>query len=77
MNVYLLKVRRWFGGYNEFTVEAEDKEEALEKGRIFVCQNTSFHSGSHDLNDVSVIRKVPKRKVVELNLPHCKDNIKV
>ena len=77
MNVYLLKVRRWFGGYDEFTVEAVNKEEALSKGEIFVRQSTEFSLGSHNLNDVSIIRKVPNRKVGELNLPHCRDIIKV
>lgn len=77
MNVYLLKVRKWFGGYDEFTVEAVNKEEALIKGKIFVLQSTGFSLGSHNLNDVSVIRKVPNRKVDELNLPHCRDIIKV
>lgn len=77
MNVYLLKVRKWFGGYDEFTVEAVDKEEALRKGKIFVRQSTRFSLGSHNLDDVSIVRKVPKRKVDELNLPHCRDIIKV
>lgn len=77
MNVYLLKVRRWFGGYDEFTVEADDKAKALNKGQIFVHQYSGFSLGSHNLNDVSVVRKIPNRKVAELNLPHCKEIIKV
>lgn len=77
MNIYILKVPRWFGGCDEFTVEAENKDEALRKGRIFVHQHTTFSLGTHKLNDVSVVRKVPSRKVKELNLPHCKDVISV
>lgn len=62
MNLYLVKVRKWFGDYDEFTVEAENKTQALEKGRIHVLQSPKYGWGSHNINDVVVVKKLQKKK---------------
>lgn len=73
MNVYLCKVLKWFGGYDEFTVSAENRDAALKKGRIFVRQHPSFRDGLHRLNDVFVVKKLPASKQGTLNIPHCEE----
>lgn len=61
MNQYLMGVRKWFGGYDEFTIEAENKAHALDKGRTFVLQSPKFGWGSHNTNDVICVKKIRKK----------------
>lgn len=75
MNVYLCKVLKWFGGYDEFTVSAENRDVALKKGCIFVRQSGSFSGDRHNLNEVRVVKKIPLRKQGALNIPHCEEVI--
>lgn len=62
MNLYLMKVRIWFGNYDEFEIEAENKEQALEKGRIHVLQSQRFGWGTHNTNDVVCVKKLQQKK---------------
>lgn len=62
MNLYLMKVRKWFGDYDEFEIEAENKSQALEKGRVHVLQNPKFGWGTHNTNDVVCVKKLRQKK---------------
>jgi hypothetical protein len=56
-----MEIKRWFGGYDTFVVEAENKTHATSKGMTFACQKYSWDS--HNLNDVRCVKKLkPKRK---------------
>lgn len=67
MNLYLMKVRKWFGGYDEFEIEAENKAQALEKGRIYVLQSPEYGWGSHNTNDVVCVKKIRQKSKANKN----------
>lgn len=58
MNQYLMSVYHYFNGYQQFTIEAENKNEALNKGRIHVLQDPLYSGGDYDTNDVRCIKKI-------------------
>ena len=61
MHEYLMEIKRWFGGYDTFVIEAENKTHAVSKGMVFACQKYSWDS--HNLNDVRCVKKLkPKGK---------------
>lgn len=60
----ILWVYTIFEGYKKFTIEAENKEDAVSKALIFVKRNPIYSSGwEYDINDVKCIKKIPKRKI--------------
>lgn len=61
-HTYLMQVYRYFGGYEEFTIEAENKSDALRLGKIYVLQNPKYDS-NYDKNDVKVVKKMKPKKV--------------
>lgn len=64
MNNYLMSVYHFFEGYRNFTIEAENKKDAVSKGLTFVKRNPIYScGGNYNLNDVKCIKKIPKRKV--------------
>lgn len=62
MNKYLMAVRHYFRGFEEFEIEAENKEEARKKAAIFVRQDSRFISDNYDKNDIKVIKKIKPKK---------------
>lgn len=63
-NSYLMGVYHFFEGYREFTIEAENKKDAVSKGLIFVKRTPIYSSGgNYNLNDVKCIKKIPRRKI--------------
>lgn len=62
MNTYLMSIVRYFGGTKTFTIEAEDKQDAIVKGLEFVKQNPMYASGgNYDLKSVRCVKKVQKK----------------
>ena len=62
MNQYLMSVHRYFNPRETFVIEAENKEDAVRKGKIYVRQSSQFFGGNYDLNDVKCIKKINKKK---------------
>lgn len=61
MHQYLMEIKHWLGGYDNFVIDAENKTEALAKARVFACQKYSWDS--YNLNDVRCVKKLkPKGK---------------
>ena len=58
MNKYLMKIYRYFSGYEEFTIEAETKKDAVVKAISYVRQNIKYCSGDYNLKDVRCIKKL-------------------
>ena len=58
MNNYLMEIRHFFSGYKHFEIEAENKEDAVEKAKIFVSRNWKYDNC--DKNDVRCIKKLKK-----------------
>ena len=62
MNQYLMSVYRYFNPRETFVIEAENKENAVRKGKIYVRQSPRFFGGNYDLNDVRCVKKINKNK---------------
>lgn len=62
MNTYLMEVLRYFEGYKQFTIEAENKADAAAKGRIYVRQSPLYSGGNYNLDDVKVVKKINAKK---------------
>ena len=57
MNRYLVEIRHFFDGYRTFEIEADNKSNALVKGKEYVGR---IGGGNYDLNDVKVVKKLKK-----------------
>jgi hypothetical protein len=63
MHQYQMEIKRWFGGYVPFVIEAESKTDALAKAKVYVCQNPPYCWGDYDRSDVRCVKKLkPKGK---------------
>lgn len=57
MNKYLVAVRHFFEEYRFFEIEAENKSDALIKGKEYVRR---IGGEDYNLNDAKVIKKLKK-----------------
>ena len=55
MNKYIVNVYRYFSGYQEFIVEAENKSDAIEKIKAKV---KTSGDGNYNINDIKVVKKL-------------------
>lgn len=60
MNKYLIEISSYFGGVQHFTVDAENKLDALDKARMYV--NLSPIYDNCKKNTVKVVKKLQKEK---------------
>ena len=60
MHKYQMSVHHFFEGRKSFTIEADNKKEAIEKGLLYVRQNPMYGGGNYDLNDVKCDKKLRK-----------------
>ena len=58
MHKYLMEVRRYFYGYEQFVIEAENKQDAVEKGKLYVLRNWKYSGGNYNCNDVRCVKKM-------------------
>lgn len=62
-NKYLMAVYHFFSGYENFEIEAENKEDAVKKGKEFVKHNFHYrHGGNYNTDDVKCIKKMKSKK---------------
>ena len=59
MNTYLVAIYHYFRGYQNFTVEAENKKDALAKAKE---KTRRYGSGNYNINDVKVVKKLQEGK---------------
>ena len=57
MNKYLVAIRYFFEGYRTFVIEADNKSDALIKGKEYVRR---IGGGNYNLDDTKVIKKIKK-----------------
>lgn len=63
MHQYQMEIKRWFGGYEPFVIEADNKANALAKAKVYVCQNPPYCWGDYNINDIRCVKKLkPKGK---------------
>lgn len=63
LNKYELSIKKF--GSNErttFEIEAENKLDALERGRVYVLQNNFFNPWIFDTNDIRIEKKLKSKK---------------
>ena len=61
MHRYLMSVQKYFGGEFRFEVEAEDKIDAKEKGRLYLESNVIIRSNVMT-DTITCIRKLKLRR---------------
>ena len=61
MHRFLMKVKKFSGGYEAFEVDALNKQDAVRVGLLYVRQNPHYHRDIYDLNDVKCIKKLRSR----------------
>ena len=57
MKKYLVAIRHFFEGYRTFEIEADNKSDALVKGKEYVGR---IGSGNYNIDDAKVIKKLKK-----------------
>lgn len=58
-----MAIRHYFRGYEQFEIEAENKHDAVERGKLFVNKQFDYvHGGNFDLDDVICIKKLKPSK---------------
>lgn len=63
MNRYLMAVYRFFRGYENFEIEAANKQDATEKGKAYVKSQFNYvHGGNYQLDNVICIKKLKPNK---------------
>lgn len=56
-------VHHFVTGYETFEIEADDKIDAVRKGKLYVLQHPIYGSGgNYDTNDVKCIKKLNVKK---------------
>ena len=58
MNKYLIEIAKFFGGTKEFIIEAENKQEALEKAKAYVEKSYEFDNCK--TSTIRVVKKLQK-----------------
>lgn len=58
MHTYLMEIRHYSSGYEQFVIEAESKKDAVEKGKLFVLRSWKYDGGNYDRNDVRCVKKL-------------------
>ena len=59
MNLYLMGIERFFIGEVTFKIEAENKTEAMEKGRKHMEMNS--YGGNYNARTLRVVKKLQKK----------------
>lgn len=59
MNKYLMRIKGYFSGWDEFEIEAENKSDALSKASDF-CKNSSKYGigGNYNLKSIECVKKL-------------------
>lgn len=57
MNKYLVAIRHFFEGYKTFEIDADNKSDALIRGKEYVGR---IGGGNYNLDDAKVIKKLKK-----------------
>ena len=63
MHRYLMEIKRWFGGYVPFVIEAENKTGAMEKAKEYAQKTQPYCFDDYNKNDIRCVKKLkPERK---------------
>ena len=61
MHKYLMEVDEYFGGCERFEVEAESKDDAMEKGKEYMEKNPNFWGGKYNKNTLRCLKKIKEK----------------
>ena len=60
MHTYLMTIKHYTGWWDEFTVSADSREDALEKAKKYVASSAYFSGGNYSLDTLKVSKKLKK-----------------
>ena len=61
MNRYLMRIEGYFSGWKQFEIEAENKQDALEKAREYCKRNSPYtHGGNYKFDSIECVKKLKK-----------------
>ena len=57
MHKYLMEIRHYFSGYEQFIIEAEDKGDALVKAKEYAEKHICW-GGNYDMKSIKCVKKL-------------------
>lgn len=60
MNTYLMGVYRYWRGYENFEIEAEDAIDAVAKAFEYTKNEPHFNDGNYNVRSIKVVKKLQK-----------------
>ena len=59
MNKYLMKIKGYFTGYEQFEIKAENKQDAINKATEFCSKSSKYgHGGNYILSSIECVKKL-------------------
>ena len=59
MNRYLMRIKGYFSGWEEFEIDAENKQEAIINAREYCKKNPKYaHGGNYIFDSIECVKKV-------------------
>ena len=63
MNRYLMRIKGYFAGWEEFEVDADSKHEAFIRAREYCEHHQEYgHGGNFELNSIEFVKKINKKR---------------
>ena len=63
MNKYRAKIKGYFDGWQEFDIEAEDKQDALTRAIDYCKLSASFSGGNFDIASIVITKKLKEKSM--------------
>ena len=61
MNRYLIRIEAYFSGWDEFEIDAENKEDAVIKAKEFCKRHPKYGiGGNYKLDSIKCVKKIKK-----------------
>lgn len=61
MNKYLMRIEGYFSGWEEFEIEAENKQDAIVKANEYCRNNHKYaHGGNYKFKSIECVKKLQK-----------------
>lgn len=63
MNRYLMRIKGYFAGWQEFEIDAENKQDAIVKARAYCERHSEYGIGGNYMFDsIEVVKKIKIKK---------------
>ena len=59
MNKYLMRIERYFSGWEQFEIEAENKQDAIVKAKEYYKKHPIYgHGGNYKFDSIECVKKL-------------------